>query len=65
MGSKGNLQLAIHHNKMVLQKEKNRIIMEMARSMMKAKHLPNEYWAKVVACAIYIFELSPHKECQG
>lgn len=26
----------------------------MARSMLKGKNLPNEYWAKAVACAVYI-----------
>ena len=35
--------------------------MEMARSMMKAKHLPNEYWAKAIACAVYILNHSPTK----
>ena len=33
---------------------KNRTIMDMARSMMKAKHLPNEYWAEAVQCAAYV-----------
>ena len=35
--------------------------MEMERSMMKAKHLPNEYWTEVVACAVYILNRSPTK----
>jgi hypothetical protein len=33
---------------------KNITIMEMARSMLTAKHLSNEYWAEAVATAIYI-----------
>lgn len=33
---------------------KNRTIMEMARSMLKEKHLPNDYWAEVVAFVTYI-----------
>ena len=33
---------------------KNRTIMEMARSMMEAKNLPNEYWVEAVATAVYI-----------
>eukprot|EP00253_Pinus_taeda_P009922 PITA_09922 len=33
---------------------KNRTIMDMARSMLKAKHLPNDYWAEAVNCAVYI-----------
>ena len=40
---------------------KNRTIMEMARSMMKAKHLPNEYWVEVVACTVYMLNRSPTK----
>lgn len=27
-------------------------IMNMVRSMLKAKNLPNEYWANVVACSV-------------
>ena len=38
---------------------KNRTIMEMARSMKKARHLPNEYWAEIVACVVYILNSSP------
>ncbi|KAH9310278.1 hypothetical protein KI387_044223 [Taxus chinensis] len=40
---------------------KNRTIMEMARSMLKAKHLPNEYWAETVACVVYILNRCPTK----
>ena len=40
---------------------KNRTIMGMARSMMKAKHLPNEYWVEAVACVVYILNRSPTK----
>lgn len=35
--------------------------MEMARSMLKGKNLPNEYWAKGVSCSIYILNKSPTK----
>ena len=38
---------------------KNQTIMEMARSMLKGKNLPIEYWAEVVACAVYILNRSP------
>ena len=34
--------------------KKNRTIMEMARSMLVAKHFPNEYWGEAVATAVYI-----------
>eukprot|EP00253_Pinus_taeda_P036044 PITA_36044 len=40
---------------------KNRTIMDMARSMLKAKHLPNDYWAEAVNCAAYILNRCPIK----
>lgn len=43
----------------------NRTIMEMARSMLKAKHFPNDYWAKVVACVAYILNRCPTKSVQN
>eukprot|EP00253_Pinus_taeda_P024252 PITA_24252 len=33
----------------------------MARSMLKAKHLPNDYWAEAVNCAVYILNRCPTK----
>ena len=33
----------------------------MVRSMLKAKHFPNEYWAEVVHCATYILNRCPMK----
>ncbi|KAI3521063.1 hypothetical protein L1887_10522 [Cichorium endivia] len=33
---------------------KNRTMIEMARSMLKSKGLPNEYWVEAVACACYL-----------
>eukprot|EP00253_Pinus_taeda_P026417 PITA_26417 len=42
-------------------KRKNRAIMDMARSMLKAKHLPNEYWAEAVNCAAYTLNRCPTK----
>ena len=38
---------------------KNRTILDMARSMLKSKKLPKEFWAEVVACAIYLSNHSP------
>ncbi|KAA0032243.1 integrase [Cucumis melo var. makuwa] len=35
--------------------------MEMARSMLKAKNLPNEFWGDVVACTVYILNRAPTK----
>lgn len=40
---------------------KNQTIMNMARSMLKAKNLANEYWAEAVACSVYILNRSPTK----
>ena len=34
---------------------KNRTIMEMARSMLNGKGLPNSFWAEAVNIAVYIF----------
>ena len=31
----------------------------MARSMLKAKNFPNEYWGEAMACSIYILNFSP------
>eukprot|EP00253_Pinus_taeda_P019205 PITA_19205 len=45
--------------------KKNRTLLETARSMLKAKHLPNDYWAKVVACAAYILNRCPTKSIQN
>lgn len=33
--------------------------MNMVRSMLKGRNLSNEYWAEVVACAIYVINRSP------
>ena len=40
---------------------KNRTIMDMVRSMLKAKHFPNEYWAEAVHCATYVLNRCPTK----
>eukprot|EP00253_Pinus_taeda_P016095 PITA_16095 len=40
---------------------KNMTIMDMARSMLKAKNLPNDYWAEAVNCAAYILNKCPTK----
>eukprot|EP00253_Pinus_taeda_P014181 PITA_14181 len=42
-------------------KRKNRSIMDMARSMLKEKHLPNDYWAEGVHCVAYILNRCPTK----
>lgn len=35
--------------------------MEMTRSMLKGKNIPNEYWAEVVSCVVYILNRTPKK----
>ena len=35
--------------------------MDMARSMLKAKHLPNDYWDEAVNYAVYILNKCPTK----
>eukprot|EP00253_Pinus_taeda_P025062 PITA_25062 len=42
-------------------KRKNRTILDMVRSMLKAKHLPHEYWAEAVTCVFYILNRCPTK----
>ncbi|WVZ85487.1 LOW QUALITY PROTEIN: hypothetical protein U9M48_032409 [Paspalum notatum var. saurae] len=40
---------------------KNRTVVEMARSMLKAKNLPNSFWAEAVATVVYLLNHSPTK----
>ena len=42
-------------------KRKNRTILNMARSMLKSKNMLEEFWAEVVACAMYVSNRSPTK----
>lgn len=37
----------------------------MARSMLKAKHLPNTFWAEAVATSIFLLNISPTKAVWG
>lgn len=40
---------------------KNRTVVEMARSLLKGKGLPNQYWAEAVATSVYLLNISPTK----
>lgn len=40
---------------------KNRTILDMARSMIKGKHLPRTFWAEAVECAVYLLNQCPTK----
>ncbi|KAE8728448.1 hypothetical protein F3Y22_tig00004355pilonHSYRG00008 [Hibiscus syriacus] len=44
---------------------KNRTILDMARSMLKSKKLPKEFWAEAVACAVYLTNRSPTRNVWG
>ena len=44
---------------------KNRTIFEMARSMLKAKNLPKNFWAEAVACAVFVLNRCPTRSVLG
>ncbi|PKU78070.1 Retrovirus-related Pol polyprotein from transposon TNT 1-94 [Dendrobium catenatum] len=44
---------------------KNRTILDMARSMLKSKKLPKEFWAEAVSCAVYLTNRSPTRSVWG
>ena len=44
---------------------KNRTILDMARSMLKSKHLPKEFWAEAVDTAVYLSNRSPTRSVWG
>ena len=43
----------------------NKTIMEMARSMLEAKHFPNEYWGEAVTTTVYIMNHCPTKSVKN
>jgi len=44
---------------------KNRTILDMARSLLKAKKLPKQYWAEAVSCAVYLLNRCPTRSLQA
>ncbi|XP_074353008.1 uncharacterized protein LOC141692171 [Apium graveolens] len=44
---------------------KNRTILDMARSMVKAKHIPRTFWAEAVLCAVYLLNRCPTKSVRN
>ncbi|KAK4258396.1 hypothetical protein QN277_007851 [Acacia crassicarpa] len=40
---------------------KNRTLLDMARSMLKGKHIPRTFWAEAVQCAAYLLNRCPTK----
>ena len=45
-------------------KRKNRSILNMARSMLKSKKMPEEFWAKAIDCAVYLSNRCPIRSVQ-
>jgi hypothetical protein len=43
---------------------KNQTIMNMARTLLKEKHLSNTFWAEAVACSVYLLNRSPTTSLQ-
>ena len=43
---------------------KNRTILDMVRSLLKAKKLPKQYWAEAVSCAVYLLNRCPTRSLQ-
>nr|KYP43697.1 Retrovirus-related Pol polyprotein from transposon TNT 1-94 [Cajanus cajan] len=41
---------------------KNRTILDMVRTMLKGKNMPEKFWAEAVQCAIYIQNRCPHSK---
>ncbi|KAH9715665.1 hypothetical protein KPL71_021147 [Citrus sinensis] len=44
---------------------KNKTILNVAKSMLKSKRLPKEFWAEAVACTIYLYNRSPTRSVWG
>ncbi|GKD67977.1 retrovirus-related pol polyprotein from transposon TNT 1-94 [Tanacetum coccineum] len=45
--------------------KKNRIILDLVRSMLKSKHIPKDFWAEAVQCAIYVQNRCPHAKLEN
>jgi len=43
---------------------KNRTILNMARSLLKAKKLPKQYWAEAVSCEVYLLNCCPTRSLE-
>ncbi|GKV49915.1 hypothetical protein SLEP1_g56638 [Rubroshorea leprosula] len=44
---------------------KNRTIMDMVRSILKAKGMPNSFWGEAVSCSVYLLNRSPTRSLQN
>lgn len=45
--------------------QRNQTIINMARSMMKTKKMPKEFWAKAMDCATYLLNRCPTRKVQN
>jgi hypothetical protein len=48
----------------VVEREK-KTIMNMARNILKVKHLSNKFWGEAVACSVYVLNISPTKSVRN
>lgn len=48
-----------------LAERRNRSLVEMARSMLKQKHLPSSFWGEAVCTAAYVLNRCPTKSLNG
>lgn len=60
-GIKHQLTAAYTPQQNGVSERKNRTILDMARSMLKGKHMPTSFWAEAVACAVYLLNRCPTK----
>ncbi|GKV47387.1 hypothetical protein SLEP1_g54294 [Rubroshorea leprosula] len=51
------------HNGVV--ERKNRTIMDMVKSILKAKGMPNSFWGEAVSCSVYLLNRSPTRSLQN
>ena len=58
---KRQLTVAYTPQQNCVSKRKNRTVMEMARSMLKEKGMPNTFWAEAVYTVVYILNRCPTK----
>ena len=59
IGLYGNLYVNIHLNIIVSWKEKNRVIAEVARSMLNEKRMPHLFWDIALSTIVYLINTCP------
>lgn len=61
MAFEESIRCPIPLSKTVLLREKNRTLVDRARSMLNFKQLPTSFWAEAISTAVYISNISPTK----